>query len=132
MILDFDHVQLAIPTGAEAAARAFYGGVLQLREIEKPVNLRARGGVWYSLGSRQLHLGTQSDFIPTSKAHPAFLVDGLAELEVILQSAGYPIIRDEQLPGFDRFYSVDPFRNTLEFLTLSVDDHAQSEDILVV
>jgi catechol 2,3-dioxygenase-like lactoylglutathione lyase family enzyme len=113
---DLDHLQLAMPVGAEAAARAFYGGLLGLTEIDKPANLRGRGGAWYQLAGRQLHLGVQADFQPATKAHPAFLVDDLAGLRRILASHRHPILDDEPLPGFERFYSSDPFGNRLEFL----------------
>ena len=35
-VLRIDHVQVAAPPGCEAAARAFYGGLLGLEEIPKP------------------------------------------------------------------------------------------------
>ena len=41
-----DHVQVAAPPGGEREARAFYGGVLGLEEIEKPEPLRGRGGIF--------------------------------------------------------------------------------------
>jgi catechol 2,3-dioxygenase-like lactoylglutathione lyase family enzyme len=44
LIQGFDHVQIAAPVGCEDAARRFYGGLLGLRELEKPEILRARGG----------------------------------------------------------------------------------------
>ena len=44
LVSDIDHVQLAAPKGCEADARNFFGGLLQLKEIEKPPGLRARGG----------------------------------------------------------------------------------------
>jgi catechol 2,3-dioxygenase-like lactoylglutathione lyase family enzyme len=34
-----DHVQLAMPVGGEAEARAFYEGVLGISEVPKPGNL---------------------------------------------------------------------------------------------
>jgi len=37
------HMQLAIPRGHEAPARAFYAGVLGLAEVDKPPVLAARG-----------------------------------------------------------------------------------------
>ena len=117
MLKDIDHVQLAMPEGREDAARAFYGAVLGLPEIAKPPNLRSRGGVWFDLGHRQVHLGVQADFRPATKAHPAFLTDDLEGLRTRLHSQGFPIIEDEPLPGFDRFYSTDPFGNRLEFLS---------------
>ena len=40
-----DHVQVAAPRtpGTEEQARAFYGGLLGLREIEKPEHPQAQG-----------------------------------------------------------------------------------------
>ena len=35
-IVALDHVQVAAPEGCEDEARAFYGGLLGLPEIEKP------------------------------------------------------------------------------------------------
>lgn len=46
IIVGINHVQVEAPPGCESAARAFYGGVLGLEEIEKPENLRSRGGTW--------------------------------------------------------------------------------------
>jgi len=39
-----DHVQLAMPIGAEDTARGFYSGVLGMAEIPKPSELAKRGG----------------------------------------------------------------------------------------
>ena len=116
MLDDIDHVLLAMPKGEEDAARAFYGNLLGLDEIEKPPNLRARGGVWFVLGTKQLHLGVESNFTPAKKAHPAFRVHDLAHLRDKLIAAGFPVFNDEPLPGYDRFFSNDPFGNRLEFL----------------
>jgi len=67
-----DHVQVAGPPGCEAAARTFYGDLLGLREIPKPPRLASRGGVWFRLGTQELHVGIEQDFRPALKAHPAF------------------------------------------------------------
>ena len=42
-----DHVQLAMPAGREADARAFYQGALGIPEVKKPANLAKRGGCWF-------------------------------------------------------------------------------------
>jgi catechol 2,3-dioxygenase-like lactoylglutathione lyase family enzyme len=108
-----DHVQLAAPPGCEARARAFYGGVLGLEEIEKPEPLRARAGVWFRVGGRQeLHIGVERDFAPARKAHPAFAVDDLDALAARIGGVQW----DDDLPGVRRFYASDPFGNRLEFL----------------
>ena len=72
MLSDIDHVQLAMPKGEEDAARSFYGDVLGLKEIEKPENLRARGGVWFALGARQVHLGVEANSPPRPRRIQAF------------------------------------------------------------
>jgi catechol 2,3-dioxygenase-like lactoylglutathione lyase family enzyme len=73
-VVGLDHVQIAAPSGCEEDARGFYGDVLGLPEIGKPAPLRARGGVWFSLGAQQLHVGVQEPFSPATKAHPALRV----------------------------------------------------------
>lgn len=105
-----------MPAGQEAAARAFYSGVLGLAEEVKPPNLARRGGVWFRGGALRLHLGVDPDFHPARKAHPALLVRGLAEVAARCLAAGFPPIEDEPLEGFDRVYVLDPFGNRIELL----------------
>ncbi len=115
--VDLDHVQIAAPAGCEAAARRFFGELLGLAEIEKPEPVRARGGAWFALGARQLHVGVESDFAPARKAHFALRVGAeLDELAARLAAAGSPVTWDEGLPGERRFYSEDPWGNRIEFL----------------
>jgi catechol 2,3-dioxygenase-like lactoylglutathione lyase family enzyme len=115
-ICQSDHVQLAMPSGKEEAAREFYSGLLGIPEVPKPPILAARGGAWFEAGDLRVHLGVDSDFRPAKKAHPAFRVLGLADLVVKLREAGVAVIEDDLLQGFDRVYANDPFGNRLEFL----------------
>lgn len=103
-----DHVQVAAPPNCEEKARAFYGGVLGLREVEKPEALRARGGVWFE----HLHVGVEEDFRPARKAHPAFVVEDLDALAARIGEVEW----DDAVPGVWRFYANDPFGNRLEFV----------------
>jgi hypothetical protein len=57
VITGIDHVQVAAPPGCEPAARSFYGGLLELAEVDKPPALAARGGCWFAVGGQQLHVG---------------------------------------------------------------------------
>ncbi len=41
------HVQVACPTGGEDDARRFYRDGLGMTEVDKPADLRARGGAWF-------------------------------------------------------------------------------------
>ncbi|ALG89288.1 MULTISPECIES: VOC family protein [Actibacterium] len=110
------HVQLAMPKGEEPAARSFYGELLGLAERAKPPVLAARGGAWFEAGPVRLHLGVEADFRPATKAHPALVVDGLRALAARLGEAGFPVVWDDDLPGFRRFYTADPFGNRIEML----------------
>lgn len=111
-----DHVQLAMPAGGEAKARAFYAGLLGLGEAEKPPHLAVRGGCWFENGAIRLHLGVDRDFVPARRAHPALRVRGLIALAAALRAAGCHVATDEPLPGFDRVYVDDPFGNRIELL----------------
>lgn len=115
-IVGLEHVQLAMPPGGEAKARAFYGGILELEEVAKPENLSKRGGCWFEGGTAKLHLGVEADFRPSRKAHPAFLVDDLEALAARLEAAGIETARDEPLQGFERCYVSDPFGNRIELM----------------
>lgn len=116
--IDLDHVQIAAPPGCEAEARRFFGELLGLAEVEKPGPLRARGGAWFAVGDRQLHVGVEAEFEPARKAHVALRVGGagLDRLAQRLAAAGAPVIWDDDLPGARRFYSADPWGNRIELL----------------
>ena len=111
-----DHVQLAIPAGGEARGRAYWGGLLGLAELSKPPVLAARGGCWFQGPGFQVHLGVEADFRPAVKAHPGFEIDGLAELAEAFAAQGYPVTWSDDVPGQERFHTLDPFGNRLEFL----------------
>jgi catechol 2,3-dioxygenase-like lactoylglutathione lyase family enzyme len=115
-LTDIDHVQIAAPKGCEPAARKFFGGLLNLEEIEKPAPLRARGGCWFQVGSRQLHIGVEEPFRPAEKAHPAFAVLNAEALFSTLAAAGVLCMWDQALEGVRRFYAHDPWGNRLEFI----------------
>ena len=114
--MKLDHIQLAMPKGGEKKARAFFSDVLGMEEEEKPYPLSERGGCWFRKGSVILHLGVEDGFIPQKKAHPAFVVPDLNELEQKLKAGGHDVLWDDALPSRIRFYSSDPFGNRIEFI----------------
>ena len=73
MITGYDHVQLAIPSRSEAAARDFYGTLLGMTEVPKPAALAGRGGCWFTSGAAMLHLGIETPFQPARPASAAGL-----------------------------------------------------------
>jgi len=115
-IVGVDHVQLAMPPGREAEARAFYGATLGIPERPKPPHLAKRGGCWFEQGALRLHLGVDADFRPARKAHPALIVENLPALIIVLRDAGYRIASDEPLAGYHRIFVDDPFGNRIELM----------------
>ena len=110
------HIQIAMPRGEEVRGRAFYADLLGLIEIPKPASLAERGGLWFRIGTLELHLGVEDDFHPAKKAHPGLLVDDLPSLVARLEAAGYATRPDNLLEGYDRAYVNDPFGNRVELL----------------
>jgi catechol 2,3-dioxygenase-like lactoylglutathione lyase family enzyme len=108
-----DHVQLAMPVGAEDVARSFYAGVLGLRELPKPPALAVRGGCWFGAGTVQLHLGADPEFRPARKAHPALLV---RELDAFVDRTGLSVRWDDEIEGVHRCHVDDPFGNRIELI----------------
>lgn len=111
------HAQITIPKRAEDAAREFYCGLLNLREIEKPLSLQSRGGFWLELGAFQVHVGTENNFDRTAtKAHLAYQVNDLNGWRARLQENGVEILDGVPIPDYKRFEFRDPFGNRVEFL----------------
>lgn len=114
-VVGLDHVQMAIPEGGEDAARAFFVGILDMREVQKPANL-SPSGCWFESGSLSLHIGVDPNFQPALKAHPALLVDDIAQAERALIAGGHPVRSDKPVEGYARFFTEDPFGNRIEIM----------------
>lgn len=117
-IVTIDHAQIMIPPDGEDRARAFYGGLLGLVEIEKPAPLRARGGLWMRAGDRQLHIGVEAPGVErvATRAHVAYEVRGLDEYRARLVAAGVAVKEGETVDGARRFEVRDPFGNRVELV----------------
>jgi catechol 2,3-dioxygenase-like lactoylglutathione lyase family enzyme len=123
MITGIDHVQITVPADGMEQARAFYCGLLGLREVEKPDSLKGRGGFWVQVGDRQVHVGIEEGVdLRATKAHIAYTVVGIENWRDRLRSAGVDVIEGIPIPGRDRFEFRDPFGNRVEFIQVSRDD----------
>jgi catechol 2,3-dioxygenase-like lactoylglutathione lyase family enzyme len=111
-----DHVQLAMPANVEDRADEFYVGVLGFTAVAKPEPLARRGGRWYEQGPTRLHLGVDTTFVPSAKAHVAFVVDGYEDLAKRLGASHARVQYDDEIEGVQRFYTWDPFGNRLEII----------------
>jgi catechol 2,3-dioxygenase-like lactoylglutathione lyase family enzyme len=115
------HVQVAIPAGGEDDARRFWVEGLGMTEVEKPAVLRARGGLWVRSGAAEVHLGVEDPFRPARKAHPALLLDSVADLDATAQrlaGLGFEVDHTERdtFPGHTRCHAFDGHGNRVELL----------------
>lgn len=121
MVVALHHVNVTVPAEFEAAAKHFYGVVLGLKQIPKPVTSR-QSGAWYAVGETQLHLSVEYQAREqASSGHICFAISDLAETEQRFREAGVEIIPDPRpVPGSSRFYVRDPGGNQLEIVQASV------------
>lgn len=115
-VTKFHHANITVPDSLEQAAKHFYGSILGLKEIPKPVSSRARGGAWYEIGTVQLHLSrAELEDGSASSRHICLLVQNLEETHHVLVDGGIEILPDERpIPGRARFYVRDPGGNLIE------------------
>jgi catechol 2,3-dioxygenase-like lactoylglutathione lyase family enzyme len=117
-ITSLDHVNVTVPKSLEAAAKHFYGTLLGIEEIPKPVETRKNGGAWYRIGPVQLHLSLDEAAVgdrQSSKRHVCYMVKDVAAAEQSLREAGVEIFPDPQpIAGWPRFYVRDPGGNRIE------------------
>ena len=119
------HVQVACPRGGEDVARRFYADGLGLAEVEKPEDLRARGGAWFrSADGAEIHVGVEDPFTPARKAHPALVLQSpsvLEETAARLSRLGFEVDWSQRatFPDYVRCHTFDGHGNRVELLASS-------------
>jgi catechol 2,3-dioxygenase-like lactoylglutathione lyase family enzyme len=117
MIVAADHVQITVAPADVDRARAFYCGLLGLREVEKPANLKGRAGFWLEVGRCPSHVGVEDGVDRrATKAHIAYKVAEIADWRRRLTAAGLELLDGRPIPGYDRFEFRDPFGNRVEMI----------------
>lgn len=125
-LLSLQHVSLPFPGTAEAVAQArrFYGELLGLETVEVPPALPGVI-VWFRVGDQELHLFSEPGGVAVnaqSRRHPCFRVQDVRSLRARLETAGVATRdHDGEIQGRPRFFALDPFGNTLEFVTFEAD-----------
>ncbi len=117
MVTALHHVNVTVPPELEAATKHFYGEVVGLKQVPKPVTAR-QSGAWYQIGANQLHLSVEDEERgQLSSRHICFHVSDLAEAEERFKSAGVEIIPDTRpIAETLRFYVRDTGGNQLEIV----------------
>jgi catechol 2,3-dioxygenase-like lactoylglutathione lyase family enzyme len=114
-IISLNHVNVTVPAELEEATKHFYGAVVGIPEIPKPVGSRQNMGAWYQLGDMQLHLSVEDGAQQLSDRHVCYQVVDIEAAELAFISAGVEIIPDKRpVAGQSRFYVRDPGGNLLE------------------
>lgn len=116
-IIEINHVNVVVPRSLEGITKHFYGSVLGLKEIPKPIESQGRGGAWYQLGGVQLHLSVRAEAADSEagNGHVCYTVADVVSAEKGLSAAGIEIIPDDRpIAGKPRFYVRDPGANLIE------------------
>jgi catechol 2,3-dioxygenase-like lactoylglutathione lyase family enzyme len=114
MNLRLTHINVTMPKGCEDVARAFYAGLLGLREIPKPEPLRIRGGVWFDADGLDVHVSVEENRTgPDGYRHFGLECADVDSLRTKLKTAG--VVTDDGRPApWRRFFVKDPFGNRIE------------------
>ena len=122
------HVQVIMPVGGDDGARAFWRDTMGLSEVTPPPELIGRPVRWFrafddaGAVTLEVHVLAEDPFLPARMAHPAILVDSVAELEALgarVASGGYEIswAQRTSFAGYQRFHCWDGFGNRVEVMT---------------
>jgi catechol 2,3-dioxygenase-like lactoylglutathione lyase family enzyme len=116
----FHHVSVPRPPGSQSAkqARAFYGDLLGLAEIAVPASLQHLDLVWFAVGAGELHLFSEDPRTDTSGRHFCLHVADQAAVRAHLEAAKVPCTDTIAIPGRPRFFTHDPFGNSIEITTI--------------
>jgi catechol 2,3-dioxygenase-like lactoylglutathione lyase family enzyme len=107
------HVNITMPAGGESVARAFYGGLLGLTEIPKPVSMRA-SGVWFEAEGVDVHVSAEAVRTgPDTYRHFGFDCADVDAMRAKLTAAGIETENGRPAP-WRRFFVRDPFGNRIE------------------
>ena len=118
-IVGLHHVSLAVRD--LETARTFYSEVLELQEISRPPF--DSKGVWYAVGSQQLHLlehpagdTLRERGIDTIDGHFSIWTESYSAVIAWLERKGVEYeARPDSVAGFAQIFILDPDRNIVEF-----------------
>ena len=115
-----NHITIAVPAGEHEKVRAFYGGVLGLKEVERPDALnKVYDLIWYEWMEILLHLDFTPPWIkPAENRHVAVEVTDIRAVRAYLEQQRAEILEAVPMPDRERFYLLDPFGNYIEVIEM--------------
>ena len=123
-VLRLQHTSVPMPAGGADRARAFYGDVLGMKEINPPSSLADAGLVWFqaSPDGQEVHVFTAESLESASAAqHLCLQVDDVDALRNRLAEASVDIQETVNIPNRPRFFVRDPFGNLIELTQITGD-----------
>jgi catechol 2,3-dioxygenase-like lactoylglutathione lyase family enzyme len=116
-----NHITIAVPAGEHDKVRAFYGGVLGLKEVERPDALnKVYDLIWYEWMDILLHLEFTPPWTrPAQNRHVGVEVKQIQRVRSYLAQQGAEILEALAVPDRERFYLLDPFGNYFEFIEIN-------------
>jgi catechol 2,3-dioxygenase-like lactoylglutathione lyase family enzyme len=118
------HTSVPMPPGGQAAARAFYGEALGMREVTPPSSLDRAKLVWFRAGDdgHEVHVFTEETLGGNSTGqHLCLQVDDIDAFRTRLADHGVPIQETIQIHNRPRFFVRDPFGNLIELAQITGD-----------
>ncbi len=117
-----NHVTVAVPAGEHEKVRAFYGGVLGLKEVKRPGALnQVYDLIWYEWMDILLHIDFTPPWTrPAENRHVAVEVKDLPAIRAYLEQQGAEIREAVAMPDRERFYLLDPFGNYFEIIEIRI------------
>jgi catechol 2,3-dioxygenase-like lactoylglutathione lyase family enzyme len=116
------HTSVPMPPDGHAAARKFYGDILQLLEIKQPSTLAAGSVVWFRAGEdgQEVHVFVDSERNPNStEQHLCLQVTDIEKLRARLVENKVTIRETTAIANRPRFFVRDPFNNLVELTQIT-------------
>ncbi|CAN5621780.1 VOC family protein [soil metagenome] len=122
MVIGVNHVQVNVSAAELDRAREFYLQFMGFKEITRPRTFKSKG-VWMHAGSFEMHIGVEDGVDrKLTRAHVAYEVSNLDVWRTKVGGAGYEMISQPLIPGYDRFQFRDPFGNNIELIVRTKTD----------
>src|ERR1700761_7292041 len=112
-----NHINICVTPEQLEDAKAFYTDVIGLKQIPRPDHIFNSKGYWFDIGDIQLHLGIEPK-MPKSTRHTAFEVEDVAAAKKQLEAHNVELVKEPQVPGWERFAFYDPFGNRIELIQI--------------